>query len=181
MNQDTLRLRKTPPADSMEAAEIALSNIVKQALEKEMRPAESSFNNPLMTLEEIIRHAAANLGISMVHDSDLAADPEPEQIVPAELLNDSQFPALAPEELTTASDGTQAEEIRPSIPQSWMKGQLLNVRNRGEFYVVTLLGEEDEPPLKPAPNGALRFTNTALCQNFVSKWYATEHHDPRAR
>jgi hypothetical protein len=119
MNQDTLRLRKTPPADSMEAAEVALSDIVKQALDQVIAP---------------------------------------EQIVPAELL-----------------DGL------PVAPASWTKGQLLNVRNRGDYYVVTLLGEEDDPPLKPAPNGALRFTNTALCQDFVSKWYATEHHDPRAR
>jgi hypothetical protein len=119
MSQDTLRLRKPPSADSMEAAEVALSDIVKQALDQAIAP---------------------------------------EQIVPAELLDDL-----------------------PVAPVSWTKGQLLNVRNRGEFYVVTLLGEEDDPPLKPAPNGALRFTNTALCQDFVSKWYATEHHDPRAR
>jgi hypothetical protein len=73
------------------------------------------------------------------------------------------------------------DEDAVRVPASWHKGQLLNVRNRGEFYVVTLLGEEDEPPLKPAPNGALRFTNTALCQDWISKWYAREHHDPRAR
>jgi hypothetical protein len=78
------------------------------------------------------------------------------------------------------------EEVRmepeaPKVPPSWTKGQLLNVRNRGEFYVVTLLGEEDEPPLKPAPSGALRFTNTPLCQAFVSAWYARESFDPRAR
>jgi hypothetical protein len=144
VSQDMLRLRKTPLADSMEAAEIALSDIVKQALDQAIAP---------------------------------------EQIVPAELLDDSipRLAVLSPDELMNASDGTQAEEIRPLTPSSWTKGQLLNVRNRGEFYVVTLLGEEDDPPLKPAPNGALRFTNTALCQDFVSKWYATEHHDPRAR
>jgi hypothetical protein len=144
MSQDTLRLRKPPSANSMEAAEIALSDIVKQALDQAIAP---------------------------------------EQIVSPELLDDSipRLAALSPDELMNASDGTQAEEIRPFIPQSWTKGQLLNVRNCGEFYVVTLLGEEDDPPLKPAPNGALRFTNTALCQDFVSKWYATEHHDPRAR
>jgi len=90
------------------------------------------------------------------------------------------LPALSADESTTASDGTQAEEIRPLIPPSWTKGQLLNVRNRGE-YVVTLLGEEDEPPLRPAPSGALRFTNSALCQAFISAWYARESHDPRAR
>jgi hypothetical protein len=149
MSQDTLRLRKTSPADSMEAAEIALSDIVKQALDQAIKP-EPRFNNRLMTHEQIIREAAANLGISV--------EAAPEQFVPAELLNDL-----------------------PVAPISWTKGQLLNVRNRGEFYVVTLLGEEDDPPLKPAPNGALRFTNTALCQDFISKWYATEHHDPRAR
>jgi hypothetical protein len=141
MSQDTLRLRKTPPADTMEAAEIALSDIVKQALDQAIAP---------------------------------------EQMVPAELLTIDEF-----EERFTAFAGDPpgfAEEmIGPIVPASWTKGQLLNVRNRGEFYVVTLLGEEDDPPLKPAPNGALRFTNTALCQDFVSKWYATEHHDPRAR
>jgi hypothetical protein len=144
VSQDTLRLRKPTAADSMEAAEVALSDIVKQALDQAIAP---------------------------------------EQIVPPELLDDSipRLSALSPDELMNASDGTQAEEIRPLTPPSWTKGQLLNVRNRGEFYVVTLLGEEDDPPLKPAPNGALRFTNTALCQDFVSKWYATEHHDPRAR
>ncbi|HWW30331.1 MAG TPA: hypothetical protein VNY80_09975 [Steroidobacteraceae bacterium] len=73
------------------------------------------------------------------------------------------------------------EPAAPVVPPSWTKGQLLNVRNRGEFYVVTLLGEEDEPPLKPAPSGALRFTNTPLCQDFISRWYARESHDPRAR
>jgi hypothetical protein len=88
--------------------------------------------------------------------------------------------ALSPDELMNASDGTHPEESVNTTP-SWTKGQLLNVRNRGEFYVITLLGEEDEPPLKPAPSGALRFTNTALCQDFVSRWYAREHYDPRAR
>jgi hypothetical protein len=151
MSQDTLRLRKTPLADTMEAAEVALSDIVKQALDQAIKP-EPSFNNPLMTHEQIIREGAANLGISMVHDHDQSE----------------------PERQTFTFEPVQN-------PPSWTKGQLLNVRNRGEFYVVTLLGEEDDPPLKPAPNGALRFTNTALCQDFISKWYATEHHDPRAR
>jgi hypothetical protein len=85
---------------------------------------------------------------------------------------------LAPEQIVPP------EVLEPDpvmVPASWTKGQLLNVRNRGEFYVVTLLGEEDEPPLKPAPSGALRFTNTPLCQAFVSAWYARESYDPRAR
>jgi hypothetical protein len=136
MSQDTLRLRKTPLADSMEAAEVALSDIVKQALDQAIAP---------------------------------------EQIVPPEVLREVSLPTQQDFE------GSTAELLLSTPPPSWTKGQLLNVRNRGEFYVITLLGEEDDPPLKPAPNGALRFTNTALCQDFVSKWYATEHHDPRAR
>jgi hypothetical protein len=136
VSQDTLRLRKPTAADSMEAAEVALSDIVKQALDQAIAP---------------------------------------EQIVPPEVLREVSLPTQQDFEESTA------ELLLSTAPPSWTKGQLLNVRNRGEFYVVTLLGEEDDPPLKPAPNGALRFTNTALCQDFVSKWYATEHHDPRAR
>jgi hypothetical protein len=142
MSQDTLRLRKPPSANSMEAADNPLSpltDIVNQALQEMQSAGQSALAR-------------------MVDVTDPGWSIAPEQIVPAELLDDL-----------------------PVAPVSWTKGQLLNVRNRGEFYVVTLLGEEDDPPLKPAPNGALRFTNTALCQEFVSKWYATEHHDPRAR
>lgn len=63
-------------------------------------------------------------------------------------------------------------------PADWRKGALLNVRNRGDAYVITLYPEEfsDEHPER-----ALRFTNLGECQDFVSKWYAAEHHDPRAR
>jgi|HubBroStandDraft_4_1064222.scaffolds.fasta_scaffold25354_3 hypothetical protein len=103
----------------------------------------------------------------------------PEQIVPPEVLEPKDL-----EDRFTVIAGDPpgfAEEVMPlRAPPSWTKGQLLNVRNRGE-YVVTLLGEEDDPPLRPAPSGALRFTNTALCQAFVSAWYARESHDPRAR
>ncbi|MCA8018085.1 hypothetical protein [Burkholderia metallica] len=63
-------------------------------------------------------------------------------------------------------------------PADWRKGALLNVRNRGDAYVITLYPEEfsDEHPER-----AMRFTNLGECQDFVSKWYAAEHHDPRAR
>jgi hypothetical protein len=98
------------------------------------------------------------------------------QLVRFNVPKDDPWMAADPE-----PDGDEGDEDPLAVPPSWTKGQLLNVRNRGEFYVITLLGEEDEPPLKPAPNGALRFTNTALCQDFVSRWYASEHHDPRAR
>ena len=63
------------------------------------------------------------------------------------------------------------------IPAFWVKGQLLNVRNNGAEYVVTLLGEEFDPR---HPERALRFPNSARCQDFVSHWYAREHSDPRA-
>jgi len=72
----------------------------------------------------------------------------------------------------------QPTEPPIAVPPSWTKGQLLNVRNAGEHYVITLLGEEFDPRY---PERALKFTNSALCQNFVSNWYARENHDPRAR
>lgn len=64
------------------------------------------------------------------------------------------------------------------IPPNWVKGQLLNVRNRGDYYVITLYPEEEDPR---HPERALRFSNTWTCQEFVSKWYALESADPRAR
>ena len=93
-------------------------------------------------------------------------------------LSDIDLPLQSVEAVQLAEDA--GFPICARVPPSWTKGQLLNVRNRGE-YVVTLLGEEDEPPLRPAPSGALRFTNSALCQDFISRWYARESHDPRAR
>lgn len=94
----------------------------------------------------------------------------------------------------TASDGTQASEIRPDniiglaeperelihfveVPEGWIKGQLLNVRNSGGEYVVTVLGEEFDPRYQMR---ALKFGNSFDCQTFISKWYSREHHDPRA-
>jgi hypothetical protein len=78
------------------------------------------------------------------------------------------------------TQGAPSADPTHQHPPGWLKGQLLNVRNRGE-YVVTLLGEEDEPPLRPAPSGVLRFSNSAKCQEFISRWYARESYDPRAR
>jgi hypothetical protein len=53
----------------------------------------------------------------------------------------------------------------------WSKGQLLNVRNAGSHYNVTLLGEEYDPR---RPERCLQFTQPNDCQDFVSKWYARE-------
>lgn len=74
----------------------------------------------------------------------------------------------APEMMQTASDAP---------PQDWRKGALLNVRNMGAEYVITLYPEEFHPD---RPERALRFSNVAKCQDFVSAWYARESPDPRA-
>lgn len=63
-------------------------------------------------------------------------------------------------------------------PADWRKGALLNVRNYGDAYRITLYGEEYSPEREER---ALTFTNPGECQDFVSAWYAPEHHDPRAR
>ena len=64
------------------------------------------------------------------------------------------------------------------VPEGWRHGQLLNVRNRGDAYVITLLGEEFDPE---HPERSMRFENPGDCQNFVSGWYAKQHHSPLAR
>jgi len=63
-------------------------------------------------------------------------------------------------------------------PADWRKGALLNVRNYGDAYVVTLYPEESH---RDHPERELRFTNPGECQDFVSRWYQREHSDPRAR
>lgn len=68
-----------------------------------------------------------------------------------------------------------AEE--PAIPAHWGRGALLNVRTTGGDYIVTLYPEEYDPR---SPERAMRFANPALCQDFVSKWYQRQSHDPRA-
>jgi hypothetical protein len=63
-------------------------------------------------------------------------------------------------------------------PTDWQKGALLNVRNYGDAYVITLYPEEWSTE---RPERALRFTNPGECQDFVSDWYARESHHPLAR
>lgn len=69
--------------------------------------------------------------------------------------------------------------IEPEIqvPADWRPGMLLNVRNTGADYTITLWPEEADPR---KPERALHFTNLGECQNFVSTWYARQSHDPRA-
>lgn len=76
------------------------------------------------------------------------------------------------------------EAIEPVVraegepPSDWVKGQLLNVRNYGDAYIVTRYPDEFD---QEHPDRAIRFTNLGECQNFVSNWYQREHSDPRAR
>ena len=69
------------------------------------------------------------------------------------------------------------DEAAVRVPLFWTKGQLLNVRNGGEHYVVTVLGEEFDPRY---PERAMKFANSAQCQDFVSRWYQRETYDGRA-
>ena len=74
-------------------------------------------------------------------------------------------------------DPTPAPYI-PKIPLDWRVGMLLNVRNTGADYTITLFPEEFDPR---KPDRALHFTNPGHAQDFVSRWYSRESHDPRAR
>lgn len=73
----------------------------------------------------------------------------------------------APRELP-AQDQTPEEKAQAA---GWSKGQLLNVRNAGSHYNVTLLGEEYDPQ---SPDRCLQFTNINDTQTFVSAWYSPE-------
>ena len=66
----------------------------------------------------------------------------------------------------------------PIVPEGWRKGALLNVRNYGAEYIITLWPEEYSPE---HPERSIQIRNPGICQDFISKWYAAEHHDPRAR
>ncbi len=84
------------------------------------------------------------------------------------------------------------EEIRPLLgdsvmlpdgelvatPSGWHIGALLNVRNYGSEYIITLWPEELSQEQK---GRAISFTNPSKCQDFVSKWYARDSHNPLAR
>lgn len=74
--------------------------------------------------------------------------------------------------------GQQQLQVGEGDVQQAQQGELLNVRNRGDFYVVTRYPEEYDAE---KPNRAVKFTNLGECQNFVSDWYSRQTHDPRAR
>lgn len=75
-------------------------------------------------------------------------------------------------------DLARIAQNQDTYPSDWRKGALLNVRDYGIEYIVTLYPEEFDAE---RPERSLHFTNLGKCQDFVSKWYAAEHHDPRAR
>lgn len=79
-------------------------------------------------------------------------------------------------ELSVLRETFPEPEIRVP-PEHWSQGALLNVRNTGADYCVTLFPEEYD---RQHPERALRFTNTAECQSFVSRWYSRQSADPRA-
>lgn len=86
----------------------------------------------------------------------------------------------AVDEILNMGAELDAEAVRApnEPPADWRKGMLLNVRNYGDAYVITLYPEEFRAE---HPERALRFTNPGECQDFVSAWYSNQHHDPRAR
>jgi len=69
------------------------------------------------------------------------------------------------------------EPLKSEYPAGWAKGALLNVRNKGEYYAVTLFPEEED---FRCPERTLKFRNTAETQDFISRWYQRESADPRA-
>ena len=83
----------------------------------------------------------------------------------------------APIELDAADLIASAEPEAPLVPAHWPLGAVLNVRNTGADYTVTLFPEEYDPR---HPERAIKFPNPARCQDFVSRWYSKQHHDPRA-
>lgn len=84
--------------------------------------------------------------------------------------------ALAEEPALPVEAGEETQGVK--TPSDWRKGALLNVRNQGDAYVITLYPEESDARY---PERELRFTNLGECQGFVSDWYSRESHDPRAR
>lgn len=80
--------------------------------------------------------------------------------------------------VTQPAEETSVNEMPISVPPDWRKGALLNVRNYGDRYVITLWPEEYD---SEKSERAVEFTNLGECQNFVSDWYARHSHDPRAR
>ena len=87
-------------------------------------------------------------------------------------------PLVLPEVPVPLPEELPEEAPAPTLPPDWREGMLLNVRNIGAGYAVTLYPEEADPR---APERTLHFRNPAECQDFVSRWYGRQSPDPRAR
>ena len=87
------------------------------------------------------------------------------------------FASNGPSEQLQVIEPESTEPEGPQLPDDWHPGMLLSVRNFGDAYTITLWPEEFDPR---KPERALRFANPAAAQNFISKWYARQSHDPRA-
>lgn len=93
-----------------------------------------------------------------------------------------KIPASTPESIGSegaeiVADTLDIEAEPAQYPTDWHPGMLLNVRNTGADYTITLFPEEYDPR---HPERALRFTNPGEAQDFVSRWYSRQSHDPRA-
>ncbi len=92
--------------------------------------------------------------------------------------NPESIPPDVASAMVSAMIAPESDITKPlECPADWCPGMLLNVRNTGPDYTITLWPEEADPR---HPDRALHFTNPADCQNFVSAWYSRQSHDPRA-
>lgn len=98
--------------------------------------------------------------------------------LPTEAMEEVRREVEMPEQIIALSDPERELFVHVDVPAFWSKGALLNVRNRGDDYCITLYPEEFDPR---HPERAMMFPNTWTCQDFVSTWYARENPDPRAR
>ena len=94
--------------------------------------------------------------------------PRYKRVAPPAYMAAQPIPIITDEELAPTG---------PTHPADWGRGALLNVRNTGSEFVITLHPEEFD---RLKPERAMRFANSSACQAFVSSWYTREARDPRA-
>jgi len=82
--------------------------------------------------------------------------------------------------MTRSGEMTKRPRLEENIqvPADWREGELLNVRNFGEYYVITKYPEEYSPEHE---DRCIKFADLGECQGFASDWYSHHSHDPRAR
>lgn len=87
-----------------------------------------------------------------------------------------QPPAVVPDDVGVIDEADLLPDM-PLVPHDWILGQLLNVRATGYGWNITLYPDEFDARY---PERAMVFTHYGQCQDFISKWYARQYHDPRA-